>query len=86
MKANIIAFCDTEPNLQIECLSPKDWDNLTDIHKFLKPFYNITMATQSVFNAIDKIFPAMDYLLTHLKNKHHNCAHESFMAAQINAA
>ena len=86
MKTNIIAFCNTEPNLQAECLSPEDWDNLTDMHRFLKPFYDITMATQSVFDAINKIFPAMDYLLTHFKDERHNCTRGSFMAAQVNAA
>ena len=85
-KAGIIAFCDTEPNLRAERLSPEDWDNLADMHRFLKPFYNITMATQGVFDAIDKVLPAMDYLLTHLETERHNCARGGFMAARINAA
>ena len=81
MKIGIIAFCDTKFNLQTECLFPENWDNLTDMYKFLKLFYNIIMVIQSVFDAIDKIFLTMDYLFTHFKNKYYNYVHGSFMAA-----
>ena len=67
MKAGIIAFCDTELNLRAERLSFDDWDNLADMHRFLRFFYDITMVTQSVFDAIDKFLLAMDYLLVHLE-------------------
>ena len=62
MKVSIIAFCNTELNLWIEYLFFNDWNNLTDMHKFLKPFYDIMMAMQNVFDIINKILLAMDYL------------------------
>ena len=86
MKAGIIAFCDTEPNLRAERLFSDDWDNLADMHRFLGPFYEITMATQGVFDAIDKVLPAIDYLFMHLETERRICSFRSFMAARIDAA
>ena len=86
MKAGIIAFCDTEPNIRAERLSPGDWDNLADMHRFIRPFYAITIATQGVFDAIDKVLPAMDYLLMHLETERRVCMPRSFMAPRIDTA
>ena len=69
MKISIIAFYNTKFNLQIEHLFFNNWNNSIDMHKFLKFFYNITMIMQNVFNIIDKILLAMDYLLTHFEIK-----------------
>ena len=86
IKVGIITFCDIKFNLWIKHLFLEDWNNLADMHKFLKLFYNITIIIQSVFNAIDKIFPTMNYLFTHFKNKCYDCVCRSFMATQINTA
>ena len=86
MKAGIIAFCDTEPQLRVERPSPDDWDNLTDVYRFLQPSYEITMATQGIFVANDNVRPAMDYLLAHLETERRKYDEDSFMTDRIDAA
>ena len=85
MKIGFIVFYNTKLNLQIEYLFLDDWNNLTNMHKFLKFFYNITMVAQNIFDAIDKILPIMDYLFAHLETECQNYIVKSFMAAHIDA-
>lgn len=61
MKAVIMAFCEGEPNLRAERLSSQDWDNLVDIHGFLAPFYHLTLGTEGIADAIDRVLPGFDF-------------------------
>ena len=41
MKIGIITFCNTKFDLQMEHLFFDDWNNLIDMHKFLKFFLTL---------------------------------------------
>jgi hypothetical protein len=63
----ITVFCAQEPGLQDDVLTPSDWVTLAEIHKFLEPFHDATMANEGVGNSISDVLPAMDYLLHHIE-------------------
>ena len=86
MKVAIRDFCDADLNLRAERLSPDDWDNLTDIFTFLGPFYDVTMATQGIFDAIDRVLPGMDFLLAHLEQERRRWAKDGWMGHRVDAA
>ena len=67
LKQALQVYYDEEHKFQTERLSPEDWDTLTEMQDFLKPFYDTTLGTEGVFNAVNKVLPAMEYLLEHLK-------------------
>ena len=63
----ITVFCAQEPALQEDVLTPSDWVTLAELHKFLEPFHDATMANEGVRNSIAEVLPAMDYLLHHIE-------------------
>jgi hypothetical protein len=63
----ITVFCAQEPALQEDTLTPSDWLTLAEIHKFLEPFHDATMANEGVQNSIADVLPTMDYLLHHIE-------------------
>jgi hypothetical protein len=63
----ITIFCAQEPALQEDALTLSDWVTLAEIHKFLEPFHNATMANKGVQNSIADVLPTMDYLLHHIE-------------------
>ncbi|OAQ57667.2 transposase-like protein [Pochonia chlamydosporia 170] len=63
----ITVFCAQEPALQEDTLTPSDWVTLAEIHKFLEPFHDATMANEGVQNSIADVLPTMDYLLHHIE-------------------
>lgn len=58
----VTVFCSEEPDLQEDALGPSDWIILAEIHKFLEPFHDATMANESLSNSISEVLPTMDYL------------------------
>ncbi|KAM3450012.1 hypothetical protein NHJ6243_009878 [Beauveria neobassiana] len=63
----ITVFCAQEAALQEDALAPSDWVTLAEIHKFLEPFHDATMANEGVQNSIADVLPTMDYLLHHIE-------------------
>ncbi|KID81002.1 Ribonuclease H-like protein [Metarhizium guizhouense ARSEF 977] len=63
----ITVFCAQEPALQEDALTPSDWVALAEIHKFLEPFHDATMANEGVQNSIADVLPTMDYILHHIE-------------------
>ncbi|KAM4067699.1 transposase-like protein [Hirsutella rhossiliensis] len=60
----ITVFCSEEPALQEDALHPCDWIVLAEIHKFLEPFHDATIANESWKKSISDVLPTMDYLCT----------------------
>ena len=67
LKQALQIYYDEERKFQTEYLSPEDWDTLTEMQDFLKPFHDTTLGTKSVFDAVNKVLPAMEYFLEHLE-------------------
>ncbi|XP_044714763.1 transposase-like protein [Hirsutella rhossiliensis] len=63
----ITVFCSEEPALQEDALHPCDWIVLAEIHKFLEPFHDATIANESWKKSISDVLPTMDYLLHHIE-------------------
>ncbi|OAA53662.1 Ribonuclease H-like protein [Akanthomyces lecanii RCEF 1005] len=63
----ITVFCAQEPALQEDTLTPADWSALTEIHKFLGPFHDATVANEGIGDSISDVLPTMDYLLHHIE-------------------
>ncbi|KJZ68326.1 hypothetical protein HIM_12281 [Hirsutella minnesotensis 3608] len=63
----ITVFCSEEPALQEDALHSCDWIVLAEIHKFLEPFHDATIANESWKKSISDVLPTMDYLLHHIE-------------------
>ena len=46
---------------------PTDWSTLAEIHKFLEPFHDATVANEGIGDSISDVLPTMDYLLHHIE-------------------
>jgi len=53
--------------LQSDYLSPKEWEKLRTICKFLQPFYRATLVTQGDQATIDHVLFTMDILIKHFE-------------------
>ncbi|KAM4062409.1 transposase-like protein [Hirsutella rhossiliensis] len=67
VRQGITIFCAQEPALQDDALTSSDWVTLAEIHKFLEPFHDATMANEGTGNSISDVLPTMDYLLHHIE-------------------
>ncbi len=63
----VTIFCAQEPALQDDVLTPPDWTTLAEIHKFLEPFHDATIANEGMGDSISDVLPTMDYLLHHIE-------------------
>lgn len=63
----VTIFCAQEPALQCDVLASSEWVTLTEIHKFLKPFHNTTIANKGMGDSVGNVLPTMDYLLHHIE-------------------
>ncbi|KID59208.1 Ribonuclease H-like protein, partial [Metarhizium hybridum] len=63
----VTIFCAQEPALQDDTLTQPDWLTLAEIHKFLEPFYDATVANEGIGDSISDVLPTMDYLLHHIE-------------------
>lgn len=63
----ITIFCAQDPALQDDALTSSDWVTLAEIHKFLEPFHDATIANEGMRDSICNVLPTMDYLLHHIE-------------------
>ena len=63
----VTIFCAQEPALQGDVLASSDWVTLAEIHKFLEPFHDATIANEGMGDSICNVLPTMDYLLHHIE-------------------
>lgn len=63
----VTIFCAQEPALQGDVLDSSDWVTLAEIHKFLEPFHDATIANEGMGDSICNVLPTMDYLLHHIE-------------------
>ena len=67
VREEIGALLITEADLEGEVLIPSDWTDLGEMVHFLRPFRELTKGTESTFDAVDRVLPAMEYMLKHLE-------------------
>ncbi|OAQ57447.1 transposase-like protein [Purpureocillium lilacinum] len=63
----VTIFCAQEPALQEDVLTSSDWATLAEIHGFLEPFHDATIANEGMRDSICNVLPTMDYLLHHIE-------------------
>ena len=56
------------PDLKKDRFFITDWDLLTKIYRFLKPFQDATLAIEGYFYTIERNLPTFDFLLRHYEN------------------
>lgn len=66
MKPAIDVFCAQE-GLEADALTPSDWTTLGHFHKYLKFFYQATLATEGYEATIDRVLSTMEFLLEKLE-------------------
>ncbi|OLL23282.1 Zinc finger BED domain-containing protein 4 [Neolecta irregularis DAH-3] len=59
---------DEEPDLANDFLSTMNWKMLSSICEFLEPFLHTTKACESSDHCINRVIPALEYLLQHFEN------------------
>ena len=62
LKAAVVELCTADEGLWKDALTPPEWQELADINRFLKPFYDATKGTESSLDSIDLALPCMDFL------------------------
>ena len=86
LKQALQVYCDEECEFRAECFFPEDWDMLTEMWDFLKLFHDTTLGTEGIFDAVDKVFPAMEYFLEHLETWRRRYHIDSFLGKRIDRA
>lgn len=72
--------------LEADYLSREDWTALTNIHHFLKFFYQATLATEGRKATIERVLSTMEFLLEQLETGKLKYADDSYISPCINAA
>ena len=65
IKDAIIQYSAQEKELEDDVLKSSEWEILQDIRDFLKPFFEVTLATEGRKHILEKILPSMEFLLSH---------------------
>lgn len=85
LKDAIIQFSTQEHDLEEDVLKSTEWLNLTHIRDFLKPFYEIILATEGRKHTIERILLSIKYLLSHYKAALDTFADNRFVLSALNA-
>lgn len=85
MKPAIDVYCHQTPDLHKDSLSAEDWINLTHIHRFLKSFHEVTLATEGEHATIERVLPTMDFLLDQFELAKTEYPNNPFMGPMINS-
>ena len=70
---------------QLDALSDSDWDLLKEIQTFLSPLAQATMALQSNSNTLDRVLPAMDFILGRFESGKNEYAAHPVMGSMFNS-
>ena len=73
-------------DLVADQLTPKDWNNLINLHSFLLAFHKVTKATEDHSKILETVLPSIDYLLEKLEVGKVEFANDSFMQPYINSS
>lgn len=84
-KNSICSYC-FQMKIQDDFLQPDDWTALEEIHKFLMPFWEATLATEGYGHAVNRVIPSMDYLSKHLVEGSRNNWQSPRLAIGLRAA
>ena len=86
LRAELGALLATESELVGEALAPTDWIDLQQIAAFLKPFRLVTKQTESIYDTLDKVLPAFEFLLRHFELARARWLDNQAMALRIQRA
>lgn len=85
MKPAIDVFCAQE-GLEADALTPSDWTTLGHFHKYLKFFYQATLATEGYEATIDRVLSTMEFLLEKLEAAKVEFKEDAFLSPCVNSA
>ena len=86
IRGALIVMMDSKSELQLDYLSPADFDNLVSLTRFLKPFKDWTIQTEKARNSLDMVLPAYDALLSHLEKARVIWNQNEFITARVEAS
>ena len=86
VKRALLAYYDEQQELRAKRLSPGDWDTLTEMQDFLRPFYDATKGVEGVFDAVDKVLPAIEFLLEHLEASRQKYDSNGYIGKRVDKA
>ncbi|KFY82448.1 hypothetical protein V500_10539 [Pseudogymnoascus sp. VKM F-4518 (FW-2643)] len=85
MKPAIDVFCAQE-GLEADALTPSDWTTLGHFHKYLKFFYQATLATEGYEATIDRVLSTIEFLLKKLEAAKVEFKEDAFLSPCVNSA
>jgi hypothetical protein len=85
MRPAIDVFC-VQEGLEADALISSDWITLGHFHKYLKFFYQATLATEGYEATIDRVLSTMEFLLEKLEAAKVEFKEHSFLSPCINSA
>ena len=65
--------------LEADSLSSEDWIVLTNIHHFLRFFYQATLATEGHTATLERVLSTMEFLLEQLEISTLECSNDSYI-------
>ena len=85
LKIAIDLYCfHYKADAQLDTLTTEDWIRLEHIHEVLQAFQEATLAAEGRMATLERVLPAMDYLLDHLEQQKIKYIGDSFMMPMIN--
>ena len=86
VKNAFVAFIMEEKKLEAEFLTATDWEYLTNLARFFKPFRYITKANKDFRDSIDRILFLFEFLLTHFERWRKDYGEDDWFGKRIDAA
>jgi hypothetical protein len=76
----------TGREMEADCLSSEDWIILTNIHHFLRFFYQAILATEGHRASLERVLSIMEFLLEQLEIGKLEYLNDSYICPCINSA
>ena len=86
VKDALMALIVEQVDLEAKALTATDWEYLANLSRFLLPFRSITKANEGLFDTMDRMLPALEFLLAHLEQSRQDYKENRWIAVHIDAA
>ena len=86
VKDQLVLFLTNKQDLEDEALTLEDWRHLAEITSFFYPFFNATKTNKGIFDAIDRVLPGFEHLLSHLEHAYETYENNEYILDRVDAA